>query len=95
MQGQEWLLRCSTCKKVYAFVFVTEGSGVLWESPALLSPCHPTPSGAPGLEAVVKGEDSFKKVCRVMSGEGELEVHTQVSFEVHDGIKPWHFFGAS
>lgn len=96
MQVVEWLLRCSTCGIVYASVAVPEGQQTTWESPVAIRGCHPTSSGGPGFEAVLKKDtEPFQKVCRMLSDEKEPVVHTSICFTFLDGKREWFFSGES
>jgi len=93
---QEWLLRCSTCRKLFASVAVPEGhQQMLWESPVAIITCHPTPSGSPGVEVMLKDSEAFEKVCRMLSGMEAPIIHTEVVFSFWDNKRLWAFLGKS
>ena len=95
MRDQEWLLRCSTCKTLIASMTVGEGSWNTWESPAVIPGCHPLPSGGPGVEVVLKEQEPFEKVCRMLSDDEVPVVHTSICFKFYDGRQMWFFPGQS
>lgn len=89
-QARTFLLRCSTCRTVFASVTVSEGTQNMYEFSDAFFACHPTPSGDPGVEVEPSDYDPLKVVRRWLGVE-EPKPNTGICFKFYDGKKMWFF----
>lgn len=92
MEAVEWLLRCRACGIIYAAVSApVDGHTVYDLDPSgSVNPCHPTPSGEPGLDVVRRDNDPLKVVRQWLGAEEvNLPVKASVVFYLHYGNRMW------